>query len=266
MATITASLVGTVNPQAVQVVVNGLTVGQAFEIRGQLGAHSWPVRAGLGVAAASQVVRRDLLAPINAAVTYTVTVDGTPAAESAPITVPFAGGRNRYVLQSLGGTATAAPLMLENGLPESYNMRASSFAVPGRRNPVVMYDIAGGRSTDLLLQTQDAATDDLRALLTEGAPMALRTDGTVRDLPPVQVLVPTSVQSTATWVTYGGGSGRNWQIGYVTIDDPEPNAIPVTSTWADFDRAYSGLTWADFDAEWAGSTWDAFDLMDWSVR
>lgn len=262
-AAVSASLVGTTYPRAVQVVVSGLTSGQVYEIRGTWNGHVWPVRAGKGTSDGSQVVRSDLAAPINTPVVYEVLVDGAVAASSAPITVDYAG---RYVLTSLDGKATSALRLLENGLPREVQVRTSAFSIPGRSRPVVMYDIPGGQSGEWVAQTAGAGTDDLRALVDTGAPLLIRTDGTVRDLDPAEFVHLTSASHAATWASLAGGTARNWSLGYLVIDDPQPATLIPTSTWADFDRAYTGLTWAAFDAEWTGSTWDQFDLEDWSTR
>lgn len=263
MVAISASLIGTGYPQTVQLVVTGMTIGDTFSITGQGAGATWTVRAGEGVAEASQVVRNDAASPINVMVNYLVAVNGVTAA-STGIVVPYTGGN--YVFQSLDGKRSAGVYLLENGLPRDLVTRVDTFRIPGRTGPVTMYDVAAGEAGTFAVQTTDAQTADLKALLTAGAPVLWRSNGSIRDLPAVEVLHVVSAPSAATWRTIDGGTGRNWTLGYEVIDDPEPDTVVATSTWDDFDAVYAGMTWADFDAEWAGQTWDQFDLEDWSTR
>lgn len=267
-AAISASLVGTSTPKAVQVVVTGLTNGQAYVIRGKFGTVKWAVRAGSGTSDGTQVIRSDLFAPINTPVSYeveVVEVDGAVAATSSPITVPYTGpdsDGSKYVLTSLDGKSAAGFTWQDNGDPREVAVRASRFEIPGRARPVVMYDVAAGEDGALVVNTEDANTAAMLALVRAGAPLLLRTDGTVRDLAPVEIVHIISAGRILT----GARNQRRWTLGFTVIDDPEPLTVVPTSTWADFDRAYTGSTWNTFNTEWAGSTWNVFDLEDWSIR
>lgn len=260
---VTASLVGTSDPRAVQVVVTGLTVGDQYEIRGNWSGGSWPVRAGTGTADASQVVRTDVQSPVNIPVTYTVAVGGLDAATSAPVTVDYAG---RYVLQSLDGKRSAQFRWLDNGAPREHLLRSSVFFVPGRPEPVVVYDVAAGEDGELLVATGGTQTAALRDLVRAGAPLLLRTDGTIRDVAAVEFVQLRSARSALSGAGVGSTNDRRWTLGFTVLADPEPNTLVASSTWDDFDAVYTGLTWVDFDGEWAGSTWNQFDLADWATR
>lgn len=264
MVAVSASLVGVGSPRAVQVVVTGLTVGDQFEVRGTWSGGSWPVRAGSGTADASQVVRVDVATPVNVPLTYVVSVAGVDVASSTdPITVDYTG---RYVLQSLDGKRSAQFRWLDNGDPREVVLRSSTFHVPGRTRPVMMYDLAAGEDGELFVSTGDAETAALRDLVRAGAPMLLRTDGAIRDLAAVEFVGIRSARSSLSGAGIGSSNDRRWQLGFTVLDDPEPNALVAPSTWDEFDAVYAGSTWDAFDAEWAGLSWDQFDVADWATR
>lgn len=227
---ITASLIGVYSPRTVQVVVTGLTVGAAYEVVGNWSGGSWAVRAGTGTAADTQLVLSDVAAPINIPVTYTVT-EGGASATSAAVTVDY--GR-RYVLQSLSGDMSVAFDMVRNNAPRQIAPRQSAFVIPGRSRPVVVYDIAGGESGELLVDTEDTRTATLKAMLLSGAPLLLRTDGAVLDLDPAEFLSFTGVSSSLI-----GMSRRRWALGFQVLDDPEPDTLIGLPTWDDFDAAWT---------------------------
>jgi hypothetical protein len=254
---ISASLTGVYSPRTVQIVVTGLTVGGTYEVTGSWAGGSWPVRAGIGTAENTQMVLADLAAPINIPVTYTV-VHGAEQATTAELTVNY---HRRYVLQSLSGAVSVEFDMIRNGAPQQLAVRQASFMIPGRPRPVMRFDVAGGESGELTVDTREAQTAVLKALLGAGAPMLLRTDGAILDLDATQFLSVTSAPSALIGMTR-----RRWNLTYQAIDDPEPDTVVGLSDWDDFDASYAGLTWDAFDAEWAGSTFDQFDVYDWATR
>ena len=254
---ITAALTATANPRAVQVVVTGLTVGEDFEIRGEWVGGEWPVRAGTGVAEATQVVRIDIHTPVNVPVYYTVVSAGVAATSSA-LTVDY--GR-KYVLQALDGSMSVEFDMIRNNAPRSLAVRQVAFAISGRPSPLVRYDIAGGESGELVVDTDGDRSATLKAMLNSGAPLLLRTDGAVLDLAAVEHLSISSVGSALIGMTR-----RRWSLGFAVIDDPEPRTLVTSSNWDQFDASYEGVTWDGFDAEWSTLTWDSFDTEDFATR
>lgn len=261
---VAASLVGTAPPRYVQVVVSGLTVGDAYEVRGNWDDGSWSVRAGHGDAtSSSQLVLNDVQTPVNVPIWYTVRVNGADAGTSPAVTVDY---QNRYVIQSLDGKTSAAFTWLDNGDPREAITRTAAFTIPGRPTPVVMYDIPAGVDGELAVSTPRLETENLWALVRSGAPVLLRTDGRVRDLEAVQFAHIMSVHNELSGAGFGTTEDRRWTLRYTVIADPEPNTLVPASTWDDFDAAYAGLTGAAFDADWAGLTGDAFDREDWALR
>lgn len=254
---ISASLVGVFSPRTVQVVVTGLTVGADFEVVGNWSGGSWAVRAGDGTATGTQLVLADVAAPINTPITYTVTHNGS-SATSAAITVTYA---RRYVLQSLSGEVSVEFDMIRDGAQRDLAVRGTSYQIPGRPSPVRVFDIAGGESGSLTADTEGERSRTLKSLLQSGAPLLLRTDGSILDLEPVEFLAITGVSSSLI-----GMSRRRWTLDFEVIDDPEPESVVGLPDWEDFDTSYAGLTWADFNAEWTGSTWGQFDVYDWASR
>jgi len=259
-STVQLALVGTGEPHDVQVVVPGLAVGQAYTVEGTALGTSWLVRGGRGTADGSQLVLSDSRTPINVPVVYRVTVGGVVVRQSEPITVPFP---EKYVLQSLDGQISADVELMASGLPREPEPRASSYSVPGRRRPVVRYDVPGDGGGSLLVDTTGEQTPALAALLATGSPVVVRTDGAVRDFPAVEVLLITKYPSRLTDALIQAGDTRRWTLEYLLVDDPDPDAVLPSSTWADFDAVNAGLTWDSFDLQWVGADWDAFDRFDW---
>lgn len=263
---ITVTLVGSLAPQVAQIAVTGLTVGQSLSVTGNAGGVTWTVRGGDLIATGTQVVLRDVLAPLNAPVTYTVVADGTISVTSAPITVPYDG---RYVMQSLDGRMVVPFVWQDNGVPRDHRLRSEAFDIPGRASPVVRYDVAAGEQGAVRLRLSRAASDTLRRHLREGGPIVVvRTDAAVRDIAPAEfwLLVSASSVLWGALTPTGPGSDRVWELRYDVIDDPEPSVVVAVSTVTDFNAVYAALTVADFNAEWSGGTVAEFNLVDWTTR
>lgn len=260
---ITAALIGSDTPRKVQVVVGGLTLGDSYTVMGEWAGGSWPVRGGQGTATTTQVVLVDNAGPVNVPATYQVTT-GAGSVVSAAVTVPWTVGADggSYLLQSLRGDLVVSFRWMDNGAPLEPGMRSSLYEIPGRRSPVVVYDVASAESGSVVADTEGADTEAMRALLRAGGVALLRTDGAVRDLPAADFIAITRAPSELT----GAGDTRRWSLDYRVIADPQPDEVIPTSTWDDFDTAYSGLTWDSFDTEWAGQTWDLFDRTDWTAH
>lgn len=256
---ITAALVGTTTPQKVQVVVSGLTIGDAYEVTGTWSGGTWTVRAGSGTSTTTQVVLVDVAAPINTPVTYRVTTD-SGLATSGAVTVPSS---SRYLLQSLDGSVSTAFRMQVNGLSREIGLRSTMYAVPGRRDPVVVMDGSMTDSGSLVARMTVEQSAALRQILTPGGLALLRTDGSVGDLPGADYILITAASGSLLSAV---GGDRIWSLSYRVVGDPEPGTVVPTSTWGDFDTAYAGLTWDAFDTEWAGQTWDLFDRTDWTAH
>lgn len=113
------------------------------------------------------------------------------------------------------------------------------------------------------MDTTGEQTPALWSLLSTGRPVVIRTDGDVRDFPPVEILLITRFPSELTDARIQTGDTRRWTLEYLLIDDPDPDAVIPSSTWDDFDAVNAGLTWDQFDLQWVGADWDAFDRFDW---
>lgn len=239
--TLTATLVPSGDPNPVQVVLAGVPSGTAYTVTGTALESSWPVPGGQGVSTGAQVILVDNRSALNAPVTYTATVGGVTYA-AAPVTVAFP---DRYVLQSLDGQTAAQFVWRANGLPREYEFGSHASAVPGRRRPPVRFAPGGDGGGSLSLRADRANTARLEDLLLSGRPLVLRTDGAIRDLPAVDLILPRSA-GTVTWdaVTRDGvPDGRVWSISYLLVDDPEPSTVLSAWTWDDFDAAMASRTW-----------------------
>lgn len=253
-------LVGSGVPQDVQIVMPELVAGQSYLVEGTALGTTWVVRGGRGVSGGGQLVIVDNRAPLNVPVVYRATINGTTVWESWPITVEFPA---KYVLQSLDGAFTAPVKLMSNGLPREPDVRASSYQIPGRRRPVIRFDIPGDGGGTLVVDTTGEQTPLLASLLADGRPIVVRTDGDVRDFPPVEIVLVMKAPSELTEARIQTGDTRRWTLQYLLVDDPDPDAVLPSSTWDDFDAVNAGLTWDQFDLQWVGADWDAFDRFDW---
>lgn len=257
---VSVSLVGASVPRQVQVEVTGLVVDDIVTIQGTVGSWSWTVRGANGISAEStQLIRRDNLAPVNAEFTYTVTVNGTDY-ESDPITVPYSGGN--YVLTALGGGLAATVLWAGNGAPTSFSDSSHLSYVPGRETPVVRWSAGGGEAGTWRLVTEsNDATAVLRAMVKSGAPLVMRTNGSLMDFPPARVFIIRGASSALL------GTSRDWSVPWVEVSDPLASTPVASWTFEDFNAVATALggTFADVNAfiTSIGGTFAAVNRFDW---
>jgi len=257
------SLVPSGTPNPVQIVLTGIPNGVAYEVTGTTGdGSSWPVPGGAGVSTGAQVVLVDNRSALNSPVTYTATWGGATYT-SAPIAVPYAG---RAVLQSLDGQTTIPFVWRDNGDPREYVVRSVAFDIPNRARPAIRYATGGDGGGTLQIRTARTASAELVNALRTGRPLVLRTDGAIRDIPAVEIILIRAA-SNRSWgaITAPGvvSADRVWDLPYILVDDPEPGTALAAWSWDDFDAAMATRTWADHDALFAGSTWDAWDTYPW---
>lgn len=264
-AVITAELITSAgSPPPVQVVLNGVPSGAEYVVTGSTGAgSSWPVPGGTGVGDGGQIVLVDNRSALNTPVTYSVVVQGATYTAD-PVTVAHDG---LAVLQSLDGGISVDFVWLSNSLPREPQINTVAFNVPGRRRPPMRYAPGGDGGGELLIRADRENNAAISALLQSGRPILVRTDGTMRDWPAVELITLVSAPSRL-WEAVESGqlsTQRVWSLGFLFSDDPEPSRVLSAWTWDDFDEAalVSFPTWDDFDALFAGSTWDDFDTTDW---
>lgn len=258
---ISATLVGSEVPKAVQVAVTGATIGDAYTVKGAAAGDVWTVRGGDSlVPLGTTFIVVDVSSPINVPVTYTVTHDADAASVAAtPITVTYAG---TYVITTLDGTQSTGFIWMNNADPLTTPMRNALYYVPGRAAPVARWDTPGADMGTLQVLTEGAQTDALKLILADaGGLIMVRTNGSLMDFPAVQILAVTQNER----VMPGINAERIWTLGYSTASDPEPDTIVAAVTWADFDAAWATDTWTSFNASWATGTWDQFDQFDWTT-
>lgn len=260
---ITAALVSSDVPQAVQVTVTGVPSGVSVLIEGTTGDGSaWAVPGGERVSDGGQILLTDNRTALNTPIVYRLTAAGVTYT-SAPLTVVYDGGV--AVMQSLNGQTTVEFVWRENDLPNDPAVYSRSFDVPGRQRPPVRIAPGGDGAGALSIRTDRHNTEQLRALLRAGAPVVVRTDGQVRDFPAVDIVLITGAPNELWRVVTAQGmsTDRVWSLSYLLVDDPEPGTALSAFTWDDFDAAMASRTWDDFDALFASSTWDQFDAYDW---
>lgn len=263
MVSIVATLVtGAGSPPPVQIVLSDVPSGAEYVVTGSTGGgSSWPVPGGAGVSVGEQVVLTDNRSALNVPVSYSVIVQGVTYT-TAPLVV---GHPARAVLQSLDGQVSVDFVWLSNSLPREPVVNTSVSNVPGRRRPPMRIAPGGDGGGELAIRADRSNNESINSMLRSGRPVLVRTDGTMRDWPAVELIHLTSAPSRL-WEAVEGGvlsTQRVWNLSFLFVDDPEPSRVLSAWTWDDFDQAMTGLTWDDFDALFAGSTWNDFDTYDW---
>lgn len=258
ITTIDAHLLDTGAPNPVQIVVQDLAPGSEYTIRGHRGDFTWTVPGGKGTSDGTQIVLIDNRAPLNAPVTYTLTVSGA-SISTEPLTVNHHG---KFVLQPLNGQNPLTPKhLLKSPGERDLDIQTVLYNVAGRSRPVVRYDKTGmgGSSFSILCTRQQSA--ELMGMLESGRPLVYRVT-VPSDVPSMETIAITSAASEA--MPHDGD--RTWELGFTYINDPEPNRVLAAYTWAQFNEIYAGQTWAQFNTEWAGQTWSDFNTYDWGQR
>ena len=223
-------------------------------------AYSWVVPGGFGVGDGGQVVLVDSRSPGNVPVVYTLELGGEQES-SYPVVVPF---QRDAVLQTLDGLHAVDVQLVDGSLDFSWEPQQAQFRIPGRSRPVVRYDVLGVGNASLVFALPMGSTQDLRRVLTSGAPIVYRLSANdeTYDVDLASVIAVTGVTPTA----YPMEDLRVWSLTYVPIDDPAADVRLGAFTWDDgFDAAFAGRPWVDFDQAFVGAEWDAFDTADWTV-
>lgn len=260
--TITAELAGVADPQVVQVVVDGLTVGTEVSVRGTIASgKSWTVRGSAKTADSTQLVVVDDLAAINTPITYSVLVDGVTAATAgSAVTVAFAAD---IFIASIDLATVVTPTLQANGLPIEIAANQHFTLVPGRQNPVLRFAAGGNRAGRWLLRFADADAEEFAALVGAGAPLVLRSDGAQRDLPPSRIVAVTAAPSSL-WGVGATETDRLFDVSWVGLDDPYADTVISGDSFLDVDNGYAGDDFEALDAAYSGSSFGDFNRTDWA--
>lgn len=254
---ITVSLVGSTTPQPVQIVVSATPVGEPWTVYGSTGDAEWTVPGGEGIGDGDQLTLSDNRAPLNVPVTYRFVAAATQTA--SPVTVVQATGD--AVLQSLTGSAIAVVNLQDGSQEYSQEPQLALYTIPGRRRPVARHGVLGDPAGRLIARAPLTDTPLVDEVLASGAPVLCRMTGPTLDLPSVAILGITSVSSRGELVA----GFREWNLSYVTLDDPYMDQRLGAFDWDYVDGVWAGDDWDDFDTFMTGRTWDEFDTLDWST-
>lgn len=256
--TLTATLLAAVEPRPVQVVLDGTTAGQAYEVTGtSIDGSRWAVPGGTGTSAGSQILLIDNRAALNTPITYEALVDGETYA-AAPIEVSHDGVA---VLQTIDGLTVVAVEVASTTEPRERPTRSSTSEVAGRSDPAVRLDVPGSYTYEWALETDSVDSLTLETILQSGLPVVRRLVPGMRDLKTVVIGLILSAKDEL--LTEGGDTWRRWVLKVRELSDPQPSTPLIAFTWDDFDTAMADRDWDDFDTLFA--TWDEFDRTDWSL-
>lgn len=236
--TLTATLLVAADPRPVQVVLNGTTAGQIFQVVGTSGdGAQWTVPGGAGVSAGSQILLIDNRCPPNTPITYSAVVDGVTYT-AAPVTVvgPLA------VLQTIDGL-TVVPVEITTVTERrKAPIRSAVFEVAGRRDPAVRLDTPGSYEYEWGFETSGADSKVMRSILESGLPVVRRLTPGSRDFDTVVLGLVTSWDDEL--VTNGNDTIRRWALGVRELEDPQPLTPLVAFVWDDFDDAMADRVWS----------------------
>lgn len=258
VVTVEAVLLSASRPRPVQVKLNGVAAGVAYEITKTTADGSrWGVSGGRGVSAGVQVLLTDNRAPLNVPVTYEVLVAGVTYT-AAPIVVDFDGVA---VVQTFDGRSVVGVEIASLTEERSAGSRSSVFEIAGRRDPAARLDVAGSFSYAWEFDVHGADAAALEAIVKASPVIVRRLTPGMRDLDAVVIGIVTSWKDEL--ITEGLDTWRRFSLGVRELSDPEPSARLLAFTWDDFDAAMSSRTWSDFDVLF--DTWDQFDATDWAL-
>jgi len=270
----------------VQIVVDEIPDGAAWQVTGRVGSYvpglapgsglapsetlapagsvftpgewSWTVPGGYGIGDGGQVVLTDIRSPGNVPVVYELTLDGMSQASNV-VTVPF---QNDIVLQTGDGLAAVDVVLLAESLGLGWEPQVAQFRVPGREKPVARYDVLGVGGAQFRIRVPMGQTKALHRVLSSGGPIVYRfgaAEGSY-DLDPVGVVLVGAVSSEAVPTA----DLRFWTLGYTPVDDPFAGIRLGASPWDEFDTAFTGDPWDHLEQMFLGLDWDTFDRQVWA--
>lgn len=256
--TVSAAVLTGADPQAMSVVVRGVTAGLDVVVVGAVGADVWTIPGGNATSTGSQLLLKDVCAAVNTPVVYRATVDGV-VYESAPVTVVSA---ENYWLQDLRGDIAVPFTWNDNGDPRQPESGASLTKIPGRARKVGRVSIGtdGGGSWELTTTKENSRL--LHALVVASEPVVMRTNGQIRDIPAVDLGLMMSAPNRLFEGDGGVSTRRRWSIAYELQDHPEPYTALILSTVKDVRTYYTALTVAEIRTDFAVLTVADFAAFD----
>lgn len=239
MATLTATLLSGADPRPVQIALNGVAAGIAYEVTGTTAdGSSWRVAGGKGISAGTQVLLIDNRSALNAVVTYQAIVDGVIVTAS-PVTITYDGVA---VLQSIDGLTVVDISIKSLTEPRSSPTRATHFDIANRSDPASRLDVPGSYSYQWEIETHGADSAVMETILRSGLPIVRRTVPGLRDLLPVVLGIVDEWEDVLS--SEGFDTWRTWKLKVRAIGDPQPSTPLIAFTWDDFDTAMADRVWS----------------------
>lgn len=236
--TLAAALLTGADPRPVQVVLNGTTAGQSYQLTGTAGdGSSWLVPGGTGISAGTQITLIDNRTALNTPITYEVVVDGVTYA-AAPVTVVNDGVA---VLQTIDGLRVVGVDVASTTEARQGSPRVAEFEIAGRTAPASRHDVAGSPTYEWQLETEGVDSAVMEAILMSGLPVVRRLEPGLRDLKTVVLGLVKSWKDEL--LSDGGDTWRRWTMTVREIPDPQPSTPLIAFIWDDFDAAMADRVW-----------------------
>jgi hypothetical protein len=262
MATITASLVGTILPKNVLVTVASLAAGDTVTVyRVYSGARQGTVRGAVGVVPGSALVVADVQAPFGIATTYDVEITATSGTlttlTSAGVTVTDPGRHH------LSDPYTGDGVFVDLVAPVGSRSRAGqgSFVRPARRaRGISLYDVRAAPAGSMTVFTRTAAeSDSLDVFLASGAPIVSRKRNAANHWPASEVIAVGATTDAAV----GRGPEARWTLEFNVVGDPDPSLPASLWTLQDIRNSYPAGTLQDIRNSYPAGTLLTLAQVDW---
>lgn len=171
----------------------------------------------------------DYEAPLGVSFSYQLVGDGSIIATSGSLSIPTSA--DTYWIKNLAVESLSAKVHVQKMSPVSRPARIlADSAVLGRKNPIVVTDIRGGRRGSMSLYTLDATSaTTLEALMASGSVLLFQAPYAYgfRDMYFV------AKDLSEEWVFLAGDFTRSWNMDFIEVDSPAADlSVLSTNSWA----------------------------------
>lgn len=171
----------------------------------------------------------DYEGPLGVTFSYQLVGDGAIVATSGNITIPTLA--DTYWIKNLAIETLSVKVHVEKMGAVSRGARVlADSAVLGRKNPVVVTDVRGGRRGQMSLYTLDlVSATALEALFASGATLLFQAPYTYG----FKDMYFVAKDLSEEWAFLAGEPTRTWSFDYIEVDSPAADlSVLSTNSWA----------------------------------